>query len=266
MEDNGWKKQKVRRVSFRAVLREGFEEKHPESSLPSDDFYSIENSDRVTHFKGECGAFSESSLPGDDFFWLCREAFARAKEEHRLLTASLYRYGRFLFLYAEGVGEEPLPDKLCAALAPLLQNWPGPVEEPCRDRLWVRMQPYYYHAIPDTVEEWMKNRAPSGRRGRIAVLSPGKWESYMGHHLALMREGLIEGDRYHLISLHENLLFSYFEEPKTMTNLQQKEAAHSEALEKWLLTDPESHFIRFAPGQGPGPDENFVFLPCVAGI
>ena len=231
LENNEWKKRKVRRVSYRAVLREGVTEEQAESA-----------------------------------FLLCREAFVRAKESYVLLTASLYRYGKYLFLYAEGAGEEPLPEKLCAALADLLQNWPGPVEEPRCGRMWVRMQPYYYHAVPDTAEDWMKDRNPSLRRGRIALLLPDKWESYMAHHFALMREGLIEGDRYHLISLHENLLFSYFEEPKTLTNLQRKEAGHSAALEEWLLTDPESHFMRFAPGQGPGPEENFVFLPCAAGV
>ena len=62
------------------------------------------------------------------------------------------------------------------------------------------------------------------------------------------------------------MLFSYFEEPKTMTNLQRKPGAQSKALEDWLLTDPESHFMRFVPGQGPGPDENFMLLFWVAGV
>lgn len=229
MEDYEWMKQKVMRASFRAVLRKDSGEEQAGAAI--------------------C---------------LCRKAFVQAKEEHRLLTASLYRYGRFLFLYTEGVGEEVVPDKLCAFLEPFLQSFAETVEAPDRDRCWIRMQPYYYHAVPESAETWMQGRKPTLRRGRIALLAPEKWESYMGHHLALMREGLIEGDRYHFICLHENILFSYFEEPKTLTNLQKAEAADSAALKEWLLTDPESHFMRFAPGQGPGPDENFVFLPCVA--
>ena len=51
-----------------------------------------------------------------------------------------------------------------------------------------------------------------------------------------------------------------------MTNLQKKPGTQSKALEEWLLTDPESHFMRFVPGQGPGPDENFVFLPWTVGV
>ncbi|MDE7277977.1 MAG: hypothetical protein K2N98_14195 [Lachnospiraceae bacterium] len=231
MRNEGWEKQQVKRASYRAALRSDAGE---------------EQIDR---------AFGE-----------CQRILEQEKEARRLLTASLYRYGRFLFLYTEGIGETAVPEKLFAPAALFLQKWPAVIETPDEDRAWVFMQPYYYHAIPENVEEWMQNRQPSLRRGRIALLAPGKWENYMTHHLALMREGLIEGDRYHLISIHENVLFSYFEEPKTMTNLQKKPAVQSRALADWLLTDPESHFLRFVPGQGPGPDENFVFLPCVAGV
>ncbi|MCI8775559.1 MAG: hypothetical protein HFI50_16925 [Lachnospiraceae bacterium] len=231
MKNEGWEKQQVRRASYRAALRS--------------DAGEAQN-DR---------AFAE-----------CQRILEQEKEAHRLLAASLYRYGRFLFLYTEGIGETAVPEKLFAPAVPLLQKWPVTIEEPDNDRVWVLMQPYYYHAIPESAEEWMRNRQPSQRRGRIALLAPGKWENYMMHHLALMREGLIEGDRYHLISIHENVLFSYFEEPKTMTNLQRKPGAQSKALEDWLLTDPESHFMRFVPGQGPGPDENFMFLSWVAGV
>ncbi len=231
MKNEGWEKQQVRRASYRAALRS--------------DAGEAQN-DR---------AFAE-----------CQRILEQEKEAHRLLAAALYRYGRFLFLYTEGIGETAVPEKLFAPAVPLLQKWPVTIEEPDNDRVWVLMQPYYYHAIPESAEEWMRNRQPSQRRGRIALLAPGKWENYMMHHLALMREGLIEGDRYHLISIHENVLFSYFEEPKTMTNLQRKPGAQSKALEDWLLTDPESHFMRFVPGQGPGPDENFMFLSWVAGV
>ncbi len=59
MEDYEWMKQKVMRASFRAVLRKDSGEE-------------------------QAGAA----------FCLCRKAFVQAKEEHRLLTASLYQIGR----------------------------------------------------------------------------------------------------------------------------------------------------------------------------
>lgn len=249
MEENKWMEQSVIRASYRAVLRKGVSE---------------EQLQRV---------FAE-----------CQSEMELAYRKRSLLTASLYRYGRFLFLYTEGVGERFEPDGMLASMSSVLQCWPGVIEKAEDDRLWVYMQSYYYHAVPANVGEWMQGRHPELRRGRIALLAPGKWEEYMEHHLALMKEGLIEGDRYHLISVHENVLFSYFEEPKTMTNLQScvvmqrnsgmqrssdtqgEPGMQSAALEAWLRTDPESHFVRFAAGQGLGPDQNFVFLPCCAGI
>ena len=105
------------------------------------------------------------------------------------------------------------------------------------------------------------------RRGRIALLPPGKWCSYMEHHLRLTSEGLLAGDRWHLISVHENLLFSYLEEPRTNVNLRGVPGAESPELAAWLAADPESHCARFRPGQQAhrDADDNFVFLHRVAG-
>lgn len=249
MEDKKWMEQSVIRASYRAVLKKGIDE------------------ERLEQIFAECQ--SEMKL---------------AHRAHSLLTASLYRYGRFLFLYTEGVGKRFEPEDMLDTMSSVLQHWPGVIEKAEDDRLWVYMQPYYYHAVPASVEEWMQGRHPKLRRGRIALLADDKWEEYMAHHFALMKEGLIEGDRYHLISVHENVLFSYFEEPKTITNLQSCAGSQdsirvqnntdihngadmqSTALKDWLRTDPESHFVRFAAGQGPEPDQNFVFLPCCAGI
>lgn len=61
----------------------------------------------------------------------------------------------------------------------------------------------------------MRERHSGAQHGRIAVLKPDKWCSYMEYHLKLVSEGLLEGDRWHLISVQENLLFSYLEEPRT---------------------------------------------------
>ena len=201
-----------------------------------------------------------------DAFMECRASMENAKRERKVLTASLYRYGGFLFLYTEGAGEAVNPAELLSPLCKFLQLWPAGVEAPDTARQWVYMQPYFYHAVPGRAEDWMEHRTPCRRRGRIALLTPGKWEEYMAHHFFLMREGLIEGDRYHFISVHENVLFSYFEEPKTITNLQGKSGCRSTALDSWMKTDPESHFMRFAPGQGAGPEQNFVFLPCCASV
>lgn len=196
----------------------------------------------------------------------CRERLLAAQAARGLITASLYRYGGMLFLYAESPAAPAQPEELFAPLSALLLPWPPALEAPDAPRLWAAMQPYYYHAVPGTVAEWQAGRTPERRRGRIALLSAETWCDYLYHHLALVREQAIEGDRYHLISLHENLLFSYFEEPKTISNLSGVSGAPSPALEAWLAADPERHFTRFVPNQSAGSDGNFVFLPCCLSV
>jgi hypothetical protein len=66
------------------------------------------------------------------------------------------------------------------------------------------------------------------------------------------------GDKYQSIALHENILFSYFEEPKTITNIQGDLERQSEAIKGWLKVIPEDHFIHMSEGK----DENFMFLPA----
>lgn len=199
-------------------------------------------------------------------FAACAALLEQAQAAHTLVTASLYRYEDMLFLYAEAPAAPADVNALFAPLAGLLQPWPAAPEAPRTPRLWVEMQPYYYHAAPGTVGEWQAGRSPQRRRGRIALLAPGMWCDYVYHHLALVREQAIAGDRYHLISLHENVLFSYLEEPRTNVNLCGVPDAPSPELDAWLAAGPERHFTRFAPGQSDGPDGNFVFLPCCVSV
>lgn len=231
MNKNKWLEDSVKRASYRAVFQKDISE------------------DRIKQALQQCQIEME-----------------KMQENHILLTASLYQYNKFLFLYTEGAGKVINPDKEFLSLKSFLQVWPAALEYPDTNRQWVYMQQYYYHAIPQNVKEWMQNRKPSLRCGRIALLTPEKWEEYMEYHFLLMREGIIEGDRYHFISIHENVLFSYFEEPKIIRNLKGKKEVQSLVLKKWLQTNPESHFTRFAPGQGFTSDQNFVFLPCLAGV
>ena len=71
----------------------------------------------------------------------------------------------------------------------------------------------------------------------------------MEYHLKLVSEGLLEGDRWHLISVQENLLFSYLEEPRTHVNIRHQPGVPSAELQEWLAVDPESHFEHFAKEQ-----------------
>ena len=114
------------------------------------------------------------------------------RQTHQLLTASLFRYQAHLFLYLESVGTALAPDGLSPLLDALLCPWPAAVGE-ALPRRWVAMQPYFYHDIPTTAGDWLRERHSGAQHGRIAVLKPDKWCSYMEYHLKLVSEGLAGG-------------------------------------------------------------------------
>lgn len=197
------------------------------------------------------------------------DALRTQQAQGYLLTASLYRCENQLFLYAEWLGAAFTPAGLAPQLDALLIPWPPAIPltpgTPAAPRLWAEMQPYYYHAVPGRPDDWMRDRRPEQRRGRIALLPADRWCSYMEHHLRLVSEGKIAGDRRHLICVHENVLFSYFEEPRSSVNLCGDPAAHSDELDAWLAAGPESHFAAFTQEQRENPGRNFVFLERCAG-
>lgn len=215
----------------------------------------------------------------------CIRNIRQAQADGRVLTAALYRSGRMLFFYYEAIGEplavtEPIaaagsrsellesgedvqttclpPEELLASVSPFLQIWPGQKA----DRLWVHMYHIYYHSVPESPEQWKRNAVPEKRRGRIAFLREDKLFSYTYFHKAIVDEGLLTGDRYQSIALHENILFSYFEEPKTFVNVRGDDTGESQVIREWLAADPESHFIHTPQGEG----ENFMFLPALFAI
>lgn len=147
------------------------------------------------------------------------------------------------------------PEELLKPLNPFLQIWPGQRE----DRLWVHMYHIYYHSVPESPEQWKRATAPEKRRGRIAFLRDDKLFSYTYFHKAIVDEGLLTGDRYQSIALHENILFSYFEEPKTFVNVRGDVSRESKVIKDWMEVNPESHFIHMPRGKG----ENFMFLPAL---
>lgn len=213
----------------------------------------------------------------------CEANIRRAQEQGKVLTAALYYSDRMLFFYYEAIGE-PLPvaeywgmkegmipesgedvqltclhpEELLVPLAPYLQVWPGQAD----DRLWVYMYYIYCHNMPESVEDWKRASKPELRRGRIAFLRADKVMNYIYYHKALVDEGLLLGDKYQSIALHENVLFSYFEEPKTITNVQRDTTRESEVIHAWHEQDPRWHFIHQEAGDG----LDFMFLPALFAV
>ena len=147
------------------------------------------------------------------------------------------------------------PDALLAPLGSFLQMWPGQR----KDRSWVHMYHIYYHSVPESIEQWQRKAVPQMRRGRIAFLRDDKIFSYTYFHKAIVEEGLLTGDKYQSIALHENILFSYFEEPKTFVNVRGDVTRESQVMKEWIAAGPEAHFIHMPMGNG----ENFMFLPAL---
>ncbi|MFA9377963.1 MAG: hypothetical protein ACERKZ_14585 [Lachnotalea sp.] len=177
---------------------------------------------------------------------------AKCIAEGRIMTACIYRYENMLFAYYESIGEEIKPENLFASLSDCLAKWPG---QAC-ERDWVFMHHIYYHALPQGQEDWKRKTKPELQRGRIAFLKPDKIFQYVYHHVAITTEGLLHGDKYQSIALHENILFSYFEEPKTEINIKRDLSKDSTVIKEWLDVNPEDHFIRVEKF-------NFTFIPAI---
>lgn len=188
----------------------------------------------------------------------CKNNAQHLIDAGKLLTAALYHYENMLFLYYEEVREDESTqaldaDTFMAPLAPMLDSWPadgGSVK-------WMKMFHIYYHSVPKSVEQWQQDRHPEHRRGRIAKLREDKLFEYVYHHVAIVNEGLLRGDKYQSIALYGDILFSYFEEPRSSVNIKEDYEHESQAIEEWLAVDPESHFIPFPEADG----ANFLIIP-----
>lgn len=190
-----------------------------------------------------------------------KDAARFAKEAERLLTCGMFRYNMMLFLYVEYIvdEEEPSitePSVLFAEFSDFLCKWP----EMEGEKEWIEMLPVFWFDSPVSVEQWRRKQEPDKRCGRIAVLYPEKVLSYVCHHQAIAKEGLLKGDRYQSIALHENILFSYFETPRDreVVNIKREDGISFE-IDKWENADPFSHFYHFPEAAG----ENFLIIPTV---
>ncbi len=186
----------------------------------------------------------------------CREQ----KKAGSLSAAGIFRYGPALFFYLEALTDGPLtgrsltealPESVFSALAPYLRGWP---RLRGGERPFAYMTPVFWHDQPVYQGDYVRAVPPEKCCGRIALLRPEKLMSYVTHHQELVREGLLRGDRFQFISLHENVLFSYFETPRDreVVNIRRSDRP-SEAIESWAEADPDSHFLRFPES----PGENF---------
>lgn len=174
--------------------------------------------------------------------------------EERVMTAALYYHDDMLFLYYESIGEEIPPEAFMEPMHDMLEKWPG--KSGLSD--WALMYNVFYHVIPDGEEDWTRPVTPELRRGRIAYLKKENMFDYVYHHVAIAKEGILSGDKYQSIAMHEDILFSYFEEPKTILNNVRDLSQESVAIKAWLDAVPKNHFIPLPGSNG----ADFLFLPA----
>ncbi len=127
----------------------------------------------------------------------------------RLLTGSLFHWEQRLFFYLETVGDRPDLDSWADALTPSLQKWPGEAKA----RNWVPMTDIFHYHRCLGVEQWRRQTRPERRTGRVLRVRPEMASSYIFLHYQLQEERPAGGDKYGLISLHDDIMFFYAEEP-----------------------------------------------------
>ena len=209
------------------------------------------------HYRGRLNLPSEETSAYPSAIAACRENAEALIAKGKLMTAALYIYGRQLFLYYEAIGEEMGPEAFMTPLTPLLSLWP----EKENTVPWAKMYHIYWHCEPKDEADWRRDPKPLRRRGRIAYLKHETMFEYVYHHFAIVREGLLKGDRYMSIALHEDVLFSYFEEPRSSVNIRRVDGPESQTIQGWLDVNPEAHFIPLPGSNG----QNFLLLPeCFA--
>ena len=203
------------------------------------------------HYRGRLEKADAAQLV--DLLQQCEQNAQQLINDGAVMTAALYYYGNQLFLYYEAVGEEIRPERFMAPLHPVLSQWPQK-EDTCD---WALMYNVFWHDAPKDDEDWKRSVPPERRRGRIAWLKHDTMFRYVYHHFAIAEEGILQGDRYQSIALHEDILFSYFEEPRTPGNLRRDTTLQSQTIQAWLDVNPESHFIPLPGSNG----SNFLLLP-----
>ena len=130
------------------------------------------------------------------------------RDAGQVMTASLFRWDQRLFLYLETIGDNPV-DSLTAPLAPHLLSWPG--EQ--RPRHWGPMTDIFHYHRCLGADQWRRKTPPDKRTARVLRLRPQMASSYIFLHYQLQEERPAGGDKYGLISLHDDIMFFYAEEP-----------------------------------------------------
>jgi hypothetical protein len=126
-----------------------------------------------------------------------------------VMTISLFRWRTHFFTYWESIDQPVTPDAIFAGMDDLLLAWPGAATA----RTFVPMMDIFHYLAAESVDQWRRKTPVDQSWARLARLRPELVSSYIFYHYQLQEEKPGSGDKYGLISLHENLIFFYQERP-----------------------------------------------------
>ena len=166
--------------------------------------------------------------------------------EQKLLTFSVFKWQHHIFLHYETTDtpcEETEPDRLVPGLETYLESFPGGVAP----RYYVPMYDIFHYSHPLSLAHWQRKTAFQPL-GQIVRLKPEMLSSYIFYHYQLQEEKPGCGDKYGMISIHENLLFFYLEMPGvTETAAIPGKLATQNTPENWQEL-MHRHFIKWEDG------------------
>ncbi|MGL1891268.1 MAG: hypothetical protein OCD02_06540 [Spirochaetaceae bacterium] len=166
-------------------------------------------------------------------------------ENEQLMTISLYNWEYNLFLYYESVSHDLQPEKLFTGLEENLIDWPGKEDK----RYWIPMIDVFHFNEPVSKEHWQRKTSVERKVGKVAHLKPQMVSSYIYYHYQVQEERAFPGDKYEIISMHENLLFGYFEFPKVMEEpLAEKKLQTTGTPDNWADAHMDQHFLSWEDG------------------
>ena len=144
-----------------------------------------------------------------DHFVHLAEACHLGSNAGDLMTLSIFRWGTHFFTYWESISQHVPPEALFGDMDDLLAPWPGA----SAPRTFAPMMDIFHYLAPESVTHWQRQTPVDQSWGRLARLRPEMVSSYIFYHYQLQEEKPGIGDKYGLISLHENLIFFYQERP-----------------------------------------------------
>ena len=111
------------------------------------------------------------------------------------------------------------------------------------------MMDIFHYNSPQSVEHWHRDTPPEACTARVICLRPEMVNSYIFLHYQMQEEKPGAGDKYGQISIHENLLLIYMEQPAT------NEAPLHQGRLRTAHTPPNWHEVMFPHVQPWDDDE-----------